>query len=328
MKIMIVDESPENRAQIKTILSKAGYSPAILAGSAREAFRALGLDDPYSHPGIDLVLMDLSLAGTGGIEACRQIKARPHLQDIPVIMLFPEDQLDRLEEAFQAGAMDYIKKPFRRVELLARVRSSLILKSEVDRRKSREREMLEITRLLEKANKELHGLANLNGLTGIENRRRFEGFYQVEWKRSLRESRPISLVMADIDLFKAYNDNYGHQEGDRCLQVLAKKLRDCVRRPGDLVARYGGEEFVIVLPGTGARGAEVVAEELRKGVWELAIPHAYSTISDRVTISLGVATLEPGAQGYRPEDLIKAADQALYRAKKEGRDRYRAEILK
>lgn len=326
MKILIVEDSQDSLILIKSILKKEGYRDILTARSAQEAFEQLGIGNPRGENEVDLILMDIVMEGMDGIEACRQIKSSPPFKDVPVIMVTAQTGLEDLKKAFQAGATDYIRKPYNRVELLARVRSSLSLKSEMDQRKAREKELLEVTRLLEKANRELQDLAHLDGLTGIANRRRFEEYYGVEWRRAQRDFSALSLIMADIDYFKAYNDNYGHQAGDDCLKKIAKNLQSGLRRAGDLVARYGGEEFITVLPGTGEKGAVTVAEVLRRGVITLAIPHHYSRVSDIVTISLGVATVLPGPD-FSPEKLVLAADQALYQAKEEGRDRWKNILL-
>jgi diguanylate cyclase (GGDEF)-like protein len=170
------------------------------------------------------------------------------------------------------------------------------------------------------ANQELTRLSSLDGLTGIANRRYFDDYLNSELNRAVRNGNKLSLVMLDIDFFKFYNDTYGHQEGDRCLQLVAKMLRETVKRPGDLVARYGGEEFVVVLPETGIEGAARVAENLRFNVANLNIEHRNSKVSDHVTISLGVTSIIP-AEASSPEELIAQADAALYHAKDTGRDR-------
>ena len=172
---------------------------------------------------------------------------------------------------------------------------------------------------LEAANQELQRLASIDGLTQLANRRRFDEYLFDEWRRLAREQRPLSLILCDIDYFKLYNDTYGHLAGDFCLQQVAGVLRQSVRRPPDLVARYGGEEFAMILPNTDARGAAFVAETVRQRVRGLRIPHVQSPVSDYVTLSLGVATTIPRLDSSA-QRLIAAADEALYRAKAEGRD--------
>jgi diguanylate cyclase (GGDEF)-like protein/PAS domain S-box-containing protein len=173
---------------------------------------------------------------------------------------------------------------------------------------------------LEIANQELQRLACVDGLTQVANRRRFDEYLNAEWRRLVREQRPLSLILCDIDYFKLYNDTYGHLAGDFCLQQVAGVLRQSLRRPADLVARYGGEEFAMILPNTDITRAAFIAEDVRKRVRGLKIPHAESPVSQYVTLSLGVATSIPTSD-ISAQELIAAADEALYQAKNEGRDR-------
>jgi diguanylate cyclase (GGDEF)-like protein/PAS domain S-box-containing protein len=178
----------------------------------------------------------------------------------------------------------------------------------------------ELFQQLEVANQELHRLASLDGLTQVANRRHFDAFLEREWRRLIREQKPLSLILCDVDFFKNYNDTYGHQAGDRCLQEVAKALVQASRRPADLVARYGGEEFAVVLPNTEAEGALHVAESMRLLVKGLMIDHSQSSVSQYVTISLGVVSIIPTLE-TSPSKLIAATDIALYKAKNQGRDR-------
>lgn len=169
-------------------------------------------------------------------------------------------------------------------------------------------------------NLELQKLVDLDGLTKVANRRRFDDYLAQEWKRLLREEQPLSLILCDVDYFKAYNDYYGHLAGDECLQQVAKAMDEYVKRPADLVARYGGEEFVVLLPNTSVNGARQVAENLQRQIQSLDIPHAKSPVKPYVTMSLGIASVIPRAD-LSLEDLIESADMVLYEAKRQGRDR-------
>lgn len=174
---------------------------------------------------------------------------------------------------------------------------------------------------LKEANGKLMRLSVLDGLTQIPNRRRFDEHLEFEWHRQVREKGPISLILCDIDFFKIYNDTYGHQAGDECLKQVAKAIHSCVLRPCDLAARYGGEEFGVILPDTGSDGSGIVAEKIRQSVLGLDIAHKNSKVTPWVTLSLGVATLEPGKKGHTMDALMESADKALYEAKAQGRNR-------
>ncbi len=178
----------------------------------------------------------------------------------------------------------------------------------------------ERTEELRLVNAELECLANSDGLTKIGNRRRFEQFLTDEWSRAVRFRTEISLVLLDIDHFKLYNDTYGHQTGDECLQRVAEALADAINRPSDLVARFGGEEFAIILGGTDADGARNIARQAIENIDRLLIPHLSSTTSEFLTVSAGIGTIFPMLETNESE-LIRAADTALYRAKKVGRNR-------
>ena len=323
MAILIVDDAEENRLLLQRILRMSGYADTRLADSAQEAFAQLGIRaGTESTTDIDLILMDVLMPDIDGIRACRMIKANDHLKDIPVLMVTARSEAEDLQVAFAAGASDYINKPVDQVVLQARVHHALRLKHEMDRRKSREKELLETKGLLEEANDTLRRLATLDPITGIPNRRSFETSLEMEWRRAFRDLKPLSLILIDIDFFKAFNDTYGHQAGDDCLRRIAACLKATVNRSSDVVARYGGEEMAVLLPNTDADGAATVAERLRLAVAGLAIEHRTSSVSSTVTVSLGVATEIP-ARDRAPHDVVAEADAALYEAKREGRDRVR-----
>jgi len=176
------------------------------------------------------------------------------------------------------------------------------------------------TRELEEANQRLERLSHVDGLTGLANRRRFDEAFDVEWRRGSRSSWPLSLMLIDVDAFKAFNDTYGHLEGDACLRRVADTLSSCLGRAADVAARFGGEEFVALLPLASADEAARLAERVRERVEALAIPHASSPAAKRVTVSIGCATAVPKEDG-EPAALLAAADAALYAAKRAGRNR-------
>lgn len=201
-----------------------------------------------------------------GYEVCRRLKQEEKTANIPVIFITARDQEEDETRGLDAGAVDYITKPFSLPIVGARVKTHLELK--------RHRDLLE-------------NLSSKDGLTGIPNRRRFDEMLKREWNSAVRKGNPLSLVMIDIDHFKAYNDNYGHWRGDDCLRLVAGALFSTPQRPGDFTARYGGEEFVSILPETDMEGALSVCRAMQKMIGALEIPHAFSTVAGHITISLG-----------------------------------------
>ena len=169
-------------------------------------------------------------------------------------------------------------------------------------------------------NRRLKVLATLDGLTQVANRHRFDEYLEREWLRSQREKMPLAIILCDVDYFKHYNDRFGHQAGDVCLQQVAQSISNVIKRPADLVARYGGEEFVIILPQTTAETALTIAETIRTQIANLNLEHPESDASDRISLSLGVTSIIPSVQ-YTKEQLLATADKALYQAKQQGRNR-------
>jgi diguanylate cyclase (GGDEF)-like protein len=320
MAILMVDDSVDSRRLMRRLLEQEGHRDFLEAGSAPEAMRILGEGLREAPAPVELILMDLQLPGMNGIEACRRIGEDSRLRDIPVIVVTASSENGHLPAAFQAGAVDYLLKPVNPIELTARVRSVLRLKREMDQRKQREAELIEMAHKLADANLELERLSSIDGLTGLTNRRRFDELYLHEWKRAIRVGSALTAILIDIDHFKGYNDRYGHLAGDDCLRRVAVALREAAHRPGDSVARYGGEEFVAVLAETDAAGARTLAESMRRAVEKLAIEHAGSSAGSHVTASLGVATTIPD-EGTDQASLLAAADEALYESKRGGRNR-------
>lgn len=264
----------------------------------------------------DLVLLDVIMPGLDGFEVAHRIR---QLEGdgawTPIIFLTSRTGDDDLRRGIEVGGDDYLIKPVTEVVLRAKVRA-------MQRIAQMRFSLLVLTRKLDEANQELQRLSATDGLTGIANRRRFDESLSREWARAVREGAPLALLLLDVDYFKLYNDNYGHQAGDDVLHTIASTLASGLHRPTDLVARYGGEEFVVLLPGTDQSGALQVAEGLRAAVESLAIEHVYSHASHIVTVSTGLACCVPtmgdelGHQG-----LVRAADRALYQAKEQGRNR-------
>lgn len=267
-----------------------------------------------------IILQDLVMPDIDGMTLVRFFRANHLTKDIPIIVLSSKEDPVVKSDAFSNGANDYLVKLPDKIELIARIRAHskhYLMQLERDAAFFALREM---QKQLEQSNKELQRLSALDGLTGIANRRQFDETLVSEWQRALREGSEVSLILLDIDYFKPFNDTYGHQRGDECLQKVARALQDTIRRPADLVARYGGEEFVAILPTTTFEGAQALSANLQKAVHALKIPHEASDVSDTVTISIGMATVVPDEQ-LSPEQFIEMADKALYAAKERGRNR-------
>jgi diguanylate cyclase (GGDEF)-like protein len=319
--ILIVDDAETMRTSGRALLERVGYRDVWAAASAAEAFEVLGIGKPaQTGPAVDAILMDILMPGISGIEACRAIKSEDRLRDIPIIMVTGQTEDGDLEAAFAAGAADYITKPIKPTELLARLRSALTLKHELDQRRQRQFELLEMTRRLQEMNRELERLSTQDPLTGLANRRVLNEALAREWARALRDSTPLACIMMDIDHFKDYNDHYGHPQGDECLRRVAQALRNQIKRPADTLARYGGEEFAALLPRTDAKGAAAVAEAFHASVATLRLEHDGLPLKEHVSLSLGVTAYVP-ERSRNAEDLLTAADHALYEAKHQGRDR-------
>lgn len=297
-RILIVDDSSFNIRILGEAL--VGEHEIIVAKNGEDA-----LDMLEAGPLPDLILLDIVMPKMDGYETIRQLKDNSATKHIPVIFITSMTEVEDETKGLAMGAVDYITKPFSTPIVKARVRTHLELKRKTDM---------------------LQNLSALDGLTGIPNRRRFDETIEEEWRRAMREKSVISVIMMDIDYFKNYNDNYGHGEGDHCLSQVSAILDRSLKRASDMVARYGGEEFVAVLAGTGFQGAGIMAETMRKNIEDANIEHAHSGCSDRVTISVGVATVRP-AMGMAHTALVKTADEMLYKAKQNGRNRVEQAFL-
>jgi two-component system chemotaxis family response regulator WspR len=273
-----------------------------------------------------VILQDLVMPDVDGMTLVRFYRNNPTTRDVPVIVLSSKDDPTIKSDAFSNGATDYLVKLPEKIELLARIRahakSYLALKERDDAFRTMEKmqeQLSAINNELAHSNRELKRLSSMDGLTALANRRQFDETLEREWQRAVRTELPLSLLFADIDFFKRYNDSYGHQAGDDCLKKVAGGLQKTVHRPADLVSRYGGEEFVMILPDTTSEGALAVAEKVLKNISSLEIPHQNSDAAEHVTLSIGVATLCP-REGSSTDELVEAADKMLYKAKENGRN--------
>ena len=292
-RILVVDDAMENIQILHGALQDEHEVLFALDGAkALELARA-------QRP--DLILLDAVMPGLDGYAVLAALRGAADTWDIPVIFVTalksPEDET----RALDAGAADFIGKPVNAAVVRARVRTQLTVKRQADA---------------------LRAMTLTDSLTGAANRRAFGERIEAEWRRCARAGLPLALILADVDHFKMYNDYYGHQAGDACLEQVARAMQGTAGRAQDLVARYGGEEFAILPPQLDAAGAECVARRLLAELARLAIPHAASPTAPVLTASMGIAAVVP-VHGQPSALLIRAADAELYRAKGDGRNCYR-----
>jgi diguanylate cyclase (GGDEF)-like protein len=318
--ILIVEEENNGMTILSSLLTQSGYQVRQVVDT-QMALRTAQISQP------DLILLEIKEPQSEGYEVCKRLKSEAKTQQIPVIFLGSVNEVFDRVTALALGATDYITKPCHWQEILIRVENhlnSLRQQKELLAENAKLQQELEHCLMaeasLERSNEELMLLATLDSLTQVANRRRFDEYIYQEWRRLIRYKEPISLILCDVDFFKDFNDRYGHQSGDNCLQQIAQAIRRVIKRPADLVARYGGEEFAVILPNTNIQGAVYVAEMIQLEIQLLKIPHAFSQISSYITLSLGVATMIPSLD-MNPGGLIAVADLALYEAKHQGRDR-------
>ena len=299
--ILVADDEPINRSLIQRRLERSGYA-VVTAQNGREAVEKAIASLP------DLIILDVMMPVMDGLEACRRIKAETTTRDIPVIFLSARDETDVKVSGLSLGANDYISKPFKAEELLARV--------DVAMRMKRERDQLRTSAEEARAHAELaQERAMTDALTGLLNRYGLQRVLSHEHAEARRYNRTLSCLMIDLDNFKAINDTHGHAAGDTALQQVATILMEVMRR-SDMVFRYGGEEFLVLLPETDLEGATALAEKIRSAAAEQIFGDGERTF--RLTLSAGAANLFDGESG---NDMIARADLALYQAKEQGRNR-------
>ncbi|MEY8709805.1 diguanylate cyclase domain-containing protein [Mangrovibacter phragmitis] len=290
-RILIVDDQPVNIHTLSAVFH--GELDIIVATSGEKALHLALKQKP------DLILLDIVMPDIDGYEVCRKLKNDPITEWIPIIFVTAETEANVEAYGFEIGAVDFIAKPINPAIVRARVMTQLMLKLYMDN---------------------MREVAWLDGLTGLYNRRRFDEMLKQHWLLCRREQRPLAIIMLDVDFFKRFNDNYGHQKGDDCLRAIAIALKGTLRRPMDMVFRYGGEEFTCLLPLTDLAGAQERASAILNAIKALQIPHATSRVSPFVTISIGIACTIP-EQEKGEEDLLNHSDQALYQSKSDGRNR-------
>ncbi len=303
-KILIVDDLSVNVQLQKTVLSAKGYEVAV-ARNGLEALQKVELDPP------DLILLDIMMPTMDGFEVCKRLKNNEGTRFIPIIIVTALDEVEDKIKGIEAGADDFIIKPFNKHELLARVKSLLRIKHLHDQLEDKVRE-------LEEAQKRLRELAITDGLTDLHNYRFFKEQLTHEIDRAKRHNLHFSIIMLDIDHFKKYNDTHGHLAGDAVLKNMAQLLRQNVRKI-DIAARYGGEEFALVLIETNKTAARFVAQKLKKLVAEYPFSFRESQPNGKLTISMGVSTYPDDGTSY--QKLVDIADKRLYQAKSLGRNK-------
>jgi len=316
INILIVDDRQENLFVLESLLDNMNCN-IIKATSGNEALSKM-LDYDFA-----LVLLDVQMPDMDGFETAELMRSNVRTMYIPVIFVTAiSNEQKCIFKGYEVGAVDYLFKPIEPVILQSKVRVFIELYNQKklveEQSKLLQLRVQELSEL-RADNYRLENLSFCDGLTGISNRRQFDQFLEISFKSSIRSGKPLSLIMADIDYFKAYNDNYGHLKGDECLIKVAKTMVSTVKRPLDLVARFGGEEFAVILSETDLNGARLIAEEIRKSIEALALTHEYSSVSPNITISLGITTITP-SNLYSMEELIDKADKALYKAKSKGRN--------
>ncbi|MET0518555.1 MAG: diguanylate cyclase [Burkholderiaceae bacterium] len=290
-RLLLVDDQPANIQALHQIF--AADCQVLMATHGEQALALCREKQP------DLLLLDVQMPGMDGFEICAKLKSDALLSPIAVIFVTSNDRPEDETRALEAGAVDFISKPFNAAIVRARVRAQLTIKLQADL---------------------LREMAFVDGLTGVHNRRHFDERLEAEAQRARRGRSSLALLLADVDFFKRYNDCYGHLAGDDCLRRVARALKANLRRPADALSRYGGEEFACVLPDTDLAGALAVARSMEAAVRALRIEHVRSEVDHVVTISLGVAIATPAMRGTTAE-LVSVADEQLYRAKAEGRGR-------
>jgi two-component system chemotaxis family response regulator WspR len=267
-----------------------------------------------------VILQDLVMPGIEGLTLVREYRALEATRHTPIIVLSTREDPITKRDAFAVGANDYVVKLPDRIELIARIRYHSQAYLSRRQRDAAYRALHESQRQLMAANIELQRLSNMDGITGLNSRRRFDEYASTEWRRALREKSPLGVLLIDVDQFKHYNDANGHPAGDELLRRVGATIRNCCGRPEDLAARYGGDEFAVVLPGIPADALHVVGERLRQAVQELKIEYSDSFAAPYVTLSVGGAVTVPTDENGLL-DLIAIADRNMYEAKTEGRNK-------
>ena len=293
--LLLVDADTQQIATLRTMFSREYNIEEALDG--KEAA------DSAFDKDIDLILCAVDSPKMSGPELCTHIKNNPVTCHIPIILLAHEPSVEEELSCLKIGAIDYISRKTNKQILFSRVVNHMVL--------------VEHQKMLEH-------VSSTDGLTGLANRMQLDTTLNRVWHAATRSGQSVGLLMIDIDHFKFYNDQFGHVQGDECLKLVASAIAKSQCREEDFAARYGGEEFVLLLPYTTLDGAKKVAKQLLNNIRQLNIPAAQRAGTDRVTVSVGVASMSPKfdpVQNISPMELINQADMQLFKAKRAGRDR-------
>jgi two-component system, chemotaxis family, response regulator WspR len=312
--VLLVDDQVMVAEAVRRALSG---EPDIEFHFCSDPARAISVAEQISPT---VILQDLVMPAADGLALVREYRARATTENIPVIVLSSQEEAKTKSDAFAAGANDYLVKLPDRIELIARIRYHTRAHLNQVQRDEAYRALRVSQHQLMEANLELQRLTNIDGLTGLNNRRRFDEYAQAEWFRDAREQTSFGIIVADVDDFKTYNDTYGHLAGDEALRHIAATIRSSCGRPADLPARFGGEEFAVILPRTDSAGVRHLAQHMRQAVDALKIPHAASSTGGHLTLSVGGVARVPNQEESLLE-LMGRADKALYEAKVQGKNR-------
>ncbi len=317
-QILVVDDRPENLIVIESVLENLNIE--ILKASSGAQALELMLNHTFS-----LVILDVQMPEMDGFEVVDLMKRREKTRNIPVIFVTAiSKEKWSVYKGYEVGAVDYLFKPIEPVILRSKVKVFIELymqRKQLEEQKIMLEEKIVQLKQMGNENRELERLSMFDGLTELPNRRSFNFEMEKLWKASERNKTPFSMMMIDIDWFKNYNDKFGHLQGDDALRTVARVLNNALMRPLDFVARFGGEEFVILLPDVNQKGARLKAEELIRAIESAVIEHEGSDKTSMVTISIGLSSIEYNS-GFSMNAFINKADEALYLAKTNGRNRY------
>lgn len=289
--VLVVDDQVSNIQLIYQVLHN-DYN-VYMARTGVEALELIKTQRP------DIILLDVYMPELSGLDLCRMLKANPIYSDIPIIFITSFTDSTQEVECWEAGGVDFVPKPINQLTLSKRVKAHLTLKFQADA---------------------LKRFANLDGLTGIHNRRYFDEQGPVLFAHSQQTQSVFSAVMFDIDYFKGFNDRYGHLMGDDCLKAVSNSMREVIDDEYKVFARYGGEEFILLMSGQSVEQVHTLIESICRAVVALEIPHESSQCNDFVTLSVGAVVCEK-SQITELKDLIEQSDKSLYEAKEQGRNR-------